>query len=201
MSKQIRLALDLDGVLFNFNQAFVELARKEFPFLQCPDPGMAWPTKWDYLDDFLSPQQIRHLWDIVVVKNHWFWEQLPTYSWSQQLLQSALDKSDKLYFITSRSGPKVQFQTEEALRQLYKSFGSIYRGAVLPVARPEDKLPLINALRCTHFVDDKPETVVWAKEQCPKTHTAIWHQPWNFTHLIDPRLVNVKDFDNFLGFV
>lgn len=156
-----------------------------------------WPTKWDYLDDYLDSRQIRELWEIICFKDGFFWANLPWYSWSQDLLREAF-KADKLYYITSRTGPRVQQQTEQALTVLAKQFGRTLTGAVLPVQKPEAKIPLINALECTHFLDDKPETVQLAQAQCLKTSTALWLQPWNARTSLQPCVMNVDDFKDWL---
>ena len=197
MSKEIRLGLDCDGVLADFNTAFVSLARTRYPLLKCPDPSAEWPTKWDYLDDYLSKQQLRALWNEIVKENEYFWEDLPEYEWTNLLLLRAQELSDKLYYITSRSGPRVQLQTELWLSEFNMS---PLTGGVIPVAKPEDKLPLVNALRLTHFVDDKPETVEGAFNTCLNTNIAIWDQPWNrHCQIIGvTRLKSVEDFETWL---
>lgn len=199
MSKQIRLGLDLDGVLFDFNRQFIHLARQEFG-VDIPDAGLLFPTRWDYMDDYLDSKQVSHLWDIICRKDGFFWANLPCYQWSEPLLALAFN-TQKLYYITSRSGPRVQQQTEEALRQLAKQFGRSLTGAVIAVDKPLHKLPLVNALNLTHFIDDKPETVREAQAHCINTNTAIWHQPWNDQAMLEPRVMNPNEFGQWLGVI
>lgn len=70
-----------------------------------------------------------------------------------------------------------------------------HSGAVIPVARPEDKLPLLRDLRIDHFVDDKKETVARALAECPKCEVAVWDQPWNRDTQFPVRLTSVDDFN------
>lgn len=199
MSKEKRLGLDLDGVLFDFNRQFINLAIREFG-AEIPDAGPAFPTRWNYMDDFLEPKQVSHLWNIICRKDGFFWANLPTYEWSRELLSLAFE-SQKLYYITSRVGPRVQQQSEEALRQLAKQFGRSLTGAVIAVEKPEDKIPLINALKLTHFVDDKTETVDLAHHTCPATWVALWHQPWNLNSKHANRIATPDQFGQWLGVI
>lgn len=186
-------------MLFDFNTAFINLARREFG-VDMPSAGPLFPTRWDYMDDYLDSKQVSHLWDIICRKDGFFWANLRWYPWSEQLLALAFN-AQKLYYITSRSGPRVQQQTEEALRLLAKRFGRTLTGAVIPVDKPEHKFAVVNALHLTHFIDDKRETVETALVSCSNTNIALWHQPWNDQAMLEPRLCNPADFGRWLGVI
>lgn len=199
MTKPIRLALDLDGVIFDFNTSFIALARERFPVAMAgtPDAGPQYPHTWHYLHDYLSHPQVRDLWSTIIA-SHSFWATIPGYAWSEALLRCVLRRADALYFITSRSGWRVQDQTREALNVLTEEY---LTGAVIPVANPDKKIPIINALECTHFIDDKPETIQLAAERCLNAKIAIWDQPWNRSRAWGPavtRLTSVEEFRSWL---
>lgn len=195
---KISLGLDLDGVLFDFNTAFVNLARQYYPDLKCKEPSALWPTSWDYMNDHLSEAEIDVLWRFVCHESVDFWAKLPRYPWSQELLQHALaDQSFHIYYITSRPGRNVQLQSEEALENLAWATGERFRGGVIPVSAHSRKPPLIKALDLTHFVDDKAETVEAAFHTCLNTEIAVWDQPWN-QHMQTPGITRLKTPEDFV---
>lgn len=199
--KQIRLGLDLDGVITDFNTQFVKLSHSMFPKLQttCPWPSSEWPRSWDYMDEHLEPHEVRQLWDHVIRKSPNFWRTSPVYPWATQLLQIADNKAGLLYFITARAGIGVQAQTAALLAHTY---GPCSRGAIICTPNAESKIPIINALNLTHYVDDKKETVRDAHEQCLNTNIGMWCQPWNDDWRKDnlhvAHLTNVEDFESWL---
>ena len=198
---EIRLALDLDGVVFDFNTHFIDLSRKMCRANECPDADDTFPDEWNYMLKYVSKSENRRMWDHIIKESPDFWATCPTYDHSDELLVTAQCDADKLYFLTSRCGPKVQKQTVEALK--LAAPGLTLSGGVIPVTSPEHKIPIINALHITHFVDDKPETIREAWEKCPNTEIAIWDQPWNrqwgaFAPGLK-RLHNVKEFDQWLS--
>jgi len=192
----MNLALDLDGVLFDFNQAFVQLARQHHPDLVCPTPNNQWPRAWDYLDEYLGKPEVSKLWRMVIHSRD-FWRDIPSYWWAAELLEAAYGRADNIYFITSRSGNHVQRQTWMALMDITQDVS--HSGAVIPVPNPEAKIPLLHALRIDYFVDDKKETVARALAECPKTQVAVWDQPWNRNVQFPVRLTNVEDFTMWVG--
>lgn len=192
----IRLGLDLDGVIFDFNSHFVNLARGQYPGLSCPDVSNEWPTKWDYLDEYLESWQLRALWRHICHYSPDFWYTCPRYSHSQALIEIAHQRADQLYFITSRQGPDVQWQTVNALKDVAPH--DEHYGGVIPTPNAEAKIPIINALKLTHYVDDKKETCQAVLQQCPATHVAVWDQPWNRDWNLPNRLKNERDFHTWL---
>lgn len=191
----MNIALDLDGVLFDFNTHFVEFARKHYPQLSCPNVSNQWPRAWDYLDEYLGRPEVSKLWR-KVLKSPSFWRDCPSYWWSPDLLEATYERGDHIYFITSRQGHHPQRQTWMALLDVTQDVS--HSGAVIPVMKPEDKIPLLNALRIDYFVDDKKETVAHALAECPNTQVACWDQPWNRDVKFPVRLTSVEDFKLWL---
>lgn len=193
----IRLGLDLDGVIFDFNTHFVNLARKRHTQLACPDVSSEWPTKWDYLDDYLEQWELQSMWRYIWHESQQFWQTCPTYTHSADVITTAHSMADQLYFITFRQGPDVQWQTVQALRQLAPH--DDHYGGVIPTPNAEAKIPIINALKLTHYVDDKKETVFAVHQQCPTVNVAVWDQPWNRDATWLPnRLTSVDDLTRWL---
>ena len=187
-------------MVFDFNTHFIDLSRKMCRANACPDADDTFPDEWNYMLKYVSKSENRRMWDHIIKESPDFWATCPTYDHSDELLVTAQCDADKLYFLTSRCGPKVQKQTVEALK--LAAPGLTLSGGVIPVTSPEHKIPIINALHITHFVDDKPETIFDAWGRCVNTKIAIWDQPWNRTFVHPPtvaRLHNVKEFDQWLS--
>lgn len=208
MAKKIRLGLDLDGVLFDFNTAFCQLLEREY-VVKMPVVGHDWPTEWDYptLGGFIDPKQDRQTWSgICGGKFPGFWAGLPLYSWSTHLMHTGTTIAQETYFITSRCGPHRLAESTQALHNLtdkvIMQFKSAWRPTlpVLPVDSHTDKLPIINALRLTHYMDDRFDTMILAGTRCVNTKLALWDQPWN-RHADIPgveRLTSVEEFQEWL---
>lgn len=185
-------------MLFDFNTRCSQWVRRLFG-VTLPVVGNTYPTEWDYLDKHITKEQDRELWKSICQSEN-FWQNLPIYNHSARLLDAALAKSKKLYYITSRSGNRVQYQTERALIGLVGPGN--FTGGVIPVQKAEDKIPLINALKLTHFVDDKSETVELANSMCFSTKVAVWDQPWNQHVVFAPtitRLTTPEEFNQWLS--
>lgn len=184
-----------DGVVFDFNSHFVQLARQIHPSLVCPNVSNQWPRAWDYLDEYLGRPEVSKLWR-KVLKSPSFWRDCPSYWWAGDLLEAAYSRADNVYFITSRLGLHVQRQTWMALQDVTQDCS--HSGAVIPVNSPDLKLPLLRDLKIDYFVDDKKETVAHALAECPNTQVACWDQPWNREVKFPVRLTSVEDFQLWL---
>lgn len=203
--KEIRLVCDLDGVLFDFNSHFVNLARMLYPHCSVPDVSQHYPDEWNYMLKHLHKKEDAELWRRIINSKD-FWETCPAYDYADELLVTAQTSADKLYFLTSRSGKRVQAQTVKALNNIAE--GLNVTGAVIAVPKAEMKIDIINALNATHFIDDKPETIGQAWTDCVNTKIAIWDQPWNRMYrgkaykgeeYTIPRISTVKEFDQWLA--
>lgn len=197
--KEIRFVCDLDGVVFDFNSHFINLAREVYPHCKVPDASNHYPDEWNYMLKHLPKAKESMLWELII-KSQKFWATCPTYAHSAELLTIAQANADKLYFLTSRSGKRVQEQTVKALNSV--PTGPKIHGGVIAVPRAEMKLPIINALNATHFLDDKPETIQESAIYCVNTKIGLWDQPWNRSQFYPPavtRLHNLKELDEWLS--
>lgn len=175
-------------MLFDFNRGFVGLARQEFG-VRIPDPDQQWPAKWDYLvdDGYLSRQQYRQLWDKIAKEPFGFWQSLPHYEWTSDLLQvGCKSKAQEVYFITSRCGPRRSSESTFAVADaIYMAFPEFPKACfdIMPTVIPVDehlkKIPIINALGLTHYIDDRLDSLTAMAQECPHTKLALWDQPWN----------------------
>lgn len=191
-----RLGLDLDGVLFDFNTHFCNLAKSKFS-VSHPPIDHTYPDRWDYQWDFITKAQNRELWNHIIQVSPDWWYRCPTYPWSRDLLEAAYEHGDEIYFITARSAKDCQWQTSMALRDI--SPDCDHHGAVITVPSADQKFPIINSLGIDYYVDDKMETVRDAHVKCPNTQIAVWDRPWNRKLDHPTRLKSVEDYKKWLG--
>jgi uncharacterized HAD superfamily protein len=178
-----RIAVDCDGVLFDFNSRFIELCNKAFN-VNIPPVSHHYPDEWHYPLKHISKKQYRQAWDeICNSQSYNFWRFLPAFEWSRDFLLQA-QQSASLVFITSRCGKHCQRATEDALLIL---------GASNPhVVIAGKKAPVVKAEKCTDFLDDKPENhdeVAAANEDCNQW---LLDGPWN-RHYQHPRVERITD--------
>ena len=192
-------------MLFDFNTAFCQLLSKEYG-VSVRTPSKEWPTRWEYptLDGYITKEQDRAVWKKICSGQFpGFWETLPHYSWSTGLLKAAAEHSRELYFITSRCGPLRLAESSFALADLAQLIWLDCEAfpSVIPVDSHERKLPIINALGLTHYVDDRFDTMSLASARCLNTRLGLWSQPWNQQGEITAvtRLTTVEDFEQWLS--
>ena len=166
------LAFDLDGVLFNFNDAYAKLLAETHgsDLLPTENPYSCWD--WDLLHGYLAETQ-RKVWsDIRASKT--FWEKLTPLSGAAEVVKRlnklAKDGTADVYYITNRHGLQVKAQTEKALYNL----GCHYPTVLITA----DKVPILKALGVTMFVDDKLETIIEAHSV---VNSFLLDSPWNKT--------------------
>ena len=181
----IRLGLDLDGCLFDFNTAFVRLAQTRTDKL-IPQPSDTWPTTWDYLvdDGHLDRRDYQQLWKEICRGDHpGFWSLLPRYPCSKSLIEIVGNQCQEVYFITSRCGPTRRQDSTRAVTRLIQDTVEdrdfIARPTVIPVDSHHEKIPIINALRLTHYVDDRDDTLTELASYQGKVNIGLWSMPWN----------------------
>ncbi len=208
MAKKIRLGLDLDGVLFDFNTAFCKLLSAKFD-AKMPMPSADWPEQWDYptLGGYITKDQDREVWRSICrgeEKN--FWLNLPYYDHSAALIAAGNDRAQEVYYITSRCGSQRLWESTQAVEELLEEArlnSFVFTDdtpTVIPVDNHLNKLPIINALNLTHYIDDRPDTMLEADYKCPRTKLALWDQPWNRHINLSgvARLRSVEEFKQWL---
>ncbi len=152
----MKLGIDMDGCLADFNTAFYALLLAKFGARDTPvgyiptqPPCWQWPRHLGYTEaEELSVWQ--DVW-----QSPTFWQYLGEEAHASETV-TLLDKlaflGHDVYFITHRKGVKVKLQTERWLeaRGMYNPTVLVCEG---------DKVPLYGALGLTAAVDDKLETL------------------------------------------
>lgn len=172
----MKLGIDLDGCLVDFNSGYIDLlikARGEdlFP----PDRNDEnFPPVWFYEREFGYGDVEGEVWG-QIKESPLFWQNLKPLHNAREALQlldvyTLLNVAD-VYFITHRSGRDVKGQSEEWL---------IRNGVYLPtVLIAGDKAPIIQALNLDFYIDDKPETITQLDGLKFPRHLYLKDAPYN----------------------
>ncbi len=184
MNASSRIGVDIDGVLADFNSAFIHRCIEVtgvdlFPVRPFDIPCWNYPEHYGY-----TAAQVSAVWaDIKADPN--FWYDLMEYPQTISMLAVLRDLEDagaEIYFITARPGTEVKRQTEEWLLNM-----GFFEPTVLISSA---KGMCARALNLTHYIDDRWENVVdvagsheivdnmvvWVPS---KTKTYLLTQPWN----------------------
>lgn len=167
-----RIGIDLDGVLYNYIAGYNAIALEQFGLHLPAYNRENYPIKWDWMQDLVTKEQDNVIRKITYTSET-FWQDLPSYPWAKNL-GYYLSCSDEIYFITSRTGKRVKYQSEAALQELCISSPTVL---IVPFAK--DKPYLVNALNLDIMIEDKPETLSLLHFSCPHTTIYRFVQPWN----------------------
>ena len=163
--RAMHLGIDLDGVLADFNRAFIETLAEVTGRALIPKGTI--PTVWDYPQSYgYTAEETSAAWAAVTADHYW-WLNL-------EALVGAADfvRHTRLFdttFVTSRPGSESRWQSALWLNRM---------GTSLPqVVVAHDKGPVYEALGISHVLDDKPSHVHAALEAGCKA--ILLAQPWN----------------------
>jgi 5'(3')-deoxyribonucleotidase len=170
----MRIGIDVDGVLADFNKMFIKrtiavTGRDLFP---------PWPFDipcWDYPEHYgYSADETSAIWKDIE-HDATFWYSLDEYPGAFASVLE-LDRLDALghdvYFVTSRPGIKAKKQTERWL---------ISRGIRNPtVLISGAKGVIADVLDLEYYIDDRDKNVLdVAARRGAKTRTYLMNRPWN----------------------
>lgn len=188
----MRIGVDVDGVLADFNSGFVSLAEKTYGITRPSGFMETWPSTWDYMepDLGLTGGQISELWELIKASPSW-WETLdPLPNAVQDLVyldMMTLSRLHDVYFITTRVGLHVKSQTERWL-----SLMGFWQPTVL--ISKGDKGPIARGLDLNVLIDDKPEnldSVVTATSG--RCACFLFSAPWNHGDYAYVRTTTVRE--------
>lgn len=169
---QLRIGLDLDGVLADFNSAFSNLILDRYGIACGP------PVVWDWPEYYgVTSEQVKTLFAWIETHPEW-WISLKPEDDAQEAVDSVrswilADKAD-CYVITSRPGRRTHFYS-----QRWVSRHVAPHVPVLMADRPLHKGLLAQGLGLTHFLDDKPVNVEAVRQASPGTASLLLSRPWN----------------------
>ncbi len=188
-------AVDVDGVLACFNTSYRELIKKHTGIETKPVNRENFPDCWDYdIAAGVTKEQSREMWKHIATSDT-FWRKLPPYEWTEKTLNRLLSGSGPVYFITSRCGQHAQKQTQEFLER-YATNANV-SPSVLVVSSHEKKIPLINGLGITHYIDDRMDSMkLFLGNVDAKLY--LFDQPWNREPLPSNKIKRIVEMGEFL---
>jgi len=152
----IRLGLDLDGVLADFNasyrQLFIDLTGRD------TFDGETDPPCWNYHAVYgYTDAEAKQVWGAIAASDR-FWERLDPLPGAVSLLKWAFWKQNQIdvYFITSRIGLGVKKQSEHWLH----CHGFPRATVLVQQEQSGTKGDLAKGLGLTHVLDDKIENLL-----------------------------------------
>lgn len=187
MAKTLRVGLDIDGVLADFNTSFRKVIHDLHPDKQLI-PEKDFCPVWNYPQHYgYTSKEVNKAWDVIKSTN--FWLDLAPYEnldavWDK--LKSFDHDGHDLYFVTSRVGHIVKKQTERWLeRHLY------FHPTVLISERKGD---IASGLSLDYYLDDKPENYDHVKRDSPSTANYLITRQWNIDQKGYYRVNTVLEF-------
>jgi hypothetical protein len=175
----MRIGVDLDGVLCNFNHAFLPILEMVSGRALAPPPG-PWPAVWDWptTDFALTEEEVEEAFELVGRVGDAFWSTLEPLPGAVECLQALNNLSAagiEAYFVTKRPGNGVKYWTEIWLQE-----HGMEAPTVLPVLG--SKGPLVAALDLDAFIDDKPSNCHDIRAALPACAVSLLAQPYNTEH-------------------
>lgn len=197
----MRIGIDVDGVLADFNSAYIKLLKALPGQNLFPEPYT--PDTWYYPEKLgYSKAQIDSVWADIKV-NPYFWRDLEPYNdddgSTADTIREWMSKHD-VYFITARPGVSAKRQTEHWL-QAYLEPLSYPTPTVLVTS---DKAGACEILSLDHYIDDRRSNIVDCATFCVHEATGVptvslylldrqWNQDARHHHPIEdyPNVVRV----------
>jgi hypothetical protein len=192
----MRIGIDLDGVLAEFDSNVTRIANTFWPGRL---PEGYTPSDWNF-DDKFSKSEWSQIWEeIKSTRNFWYKEE--PYTENVEALKNFINSSAgyevDLYFITSRVetiGSSVLVQSAQWLAK-YGLFPNRSHSTVIPVADSKRKGDVLSALKIPIMIDDYDDTVR-RLQGMEGTEVYLLDRPWNrhAKDLDDVRLSSLKDY-------
>ena len=173
-----RIGVDIDGVLANFNESYIETVvavtgRDLFPARPFDIVTWNYPESYGY-----TREEVAKVWECIKASET-FWQNLGTYPTTVNDLNYLAEKQEEghdVYFVTARPGVLAKFQTE-------MWFLGIPQCEITPtVLISSEKGLCAKALSLDAYIDDRWENVIDVVSVSPSTRVFILDRPWNRGH-------------------
>lgn len=191
----MRIGVDVDGVLADFNTAFIRRVKDVTGRDLFPE-GYE-PTTWNYPESLgYTREEVSKVWDHVTA-DPTFWLNLSPYWDAMTVLERLRTEfgNDDVYFITSRPGVRAKAQTEVWLATHSGDF--TWNPTVLISS---EKGACAKALKLDYYVDDRFENVHDVLRQTgARTAAYLLDRPWNTSFETLLRVDATSDFLDVFG--
>lgn len=174
----MRVGLDIDGVLADFNQAYVATVIDVTGKDLFPGPyGTFDITTWNYPESYgYTATEVSKVWALIK-ESEGFWVNLRPYKEVQRIYQRLYDitcgaELHDVYFITSRPGKSSKIQTEAWLA------GGM-QIQIPTVLISSDKGACARALNLDLYIDDRTENCADVVALSPRTRCFMLARTWN----------------------
>lgn len=179
----MRLGLDLDGVLADFDSSYRQLIEE---VTQRPLP-VADPTVWDWpVTCGVTPEEEAEVWRRIHHSRE-FWAALgdaPNFTADTCRALADISRFHDVYFITARPSRYAKHQTEQWL---------IRHGLPPCALMTEHKGLAAKVLNLHVYVDDRPENVLATVCESPTTRTYLQRRSWNRTCTHMPAIATLDE--------
>ncbi len=187
----LRLGIDIDGCLANFNKGYRDLFIK----ITGVDGfrGETDPPCWNYHQHYgYSDAEFTEVWKRIA-ESDTFWADLDPLPGAESFLrwlywrQSTAD----VYFITQRLGQNVKHQTERWLTHVGFPHPTV-------LIAPGSKGDIADGLKLTHVLDDKPENLFVLPANVRRCLKLTRYNQWGATGELIVPLKGLPDFCQLL---
>ena len=188
----MKIGIDVDGVLADFNKAFIDrtvqvVGKDLFPIRPFDIPCWDYPQHFGYTNPECST-----VWENVK-QDDTFWYQLFPYDGVPEFLSQLNSAEHDIYFITNRPGVYVKSQTESWLE--FHNFGLQTEAFSYPtVLISAEKGLCAKALGLDLYIDDRTENCLDVNHMSPKTRVVMLARPWNTEQNGIARLGTLSEF-------
>lgn len=194
----MRIGVDVDGVLADFNAHFIErviqvCGEDKFPPRPFDIPVWDYPKHYGY-----TTKQLTAVWEHIEQDLN-YWRNLPKYHNTETALLALAQfehKGNDLYYITSRPGQAAKEQTESWIQRHTR-----VQTAALPaptVLLSSRKGAAAYALDLDAYIDDKLENLYDVHTDTPITTLFLQNRPWNITRETPVYVKRVDSVEEFL---
>jgi 5'(3')-deoxyribonucleotidase len=168
----VKIGVDIDGVLADFNSAFIDLVR-EVTGVSLPPVSDSYPDTWAYhRAGGVDEAGDNMLWSTIVGGQFFrMLRPLPFAVTALHRLSKREMSGDHVYYISTRPGPFSKAQSEDWLRDLLS-----YRPTVIISSH---KGAIAEGLELDVMIDDKPENLEAVNDRYACCQTVLVDAPYN----------------------
>jgi uncharacterized HAD superfamily protein len=180
---------DIDGVLADFVGAYTALAHE---YYGTPIYTSLEQASWDFKQLGLTNAQKNFLWEKIKSSESWWTSLAPLLHRDTYIDIDGLQMEADIYFVTSRPGVNVRWQTKQWLQAQ-----GIYSPSVILSSRKGD---VATGLQADFMIDDKAGNAIFVKYQSPKTRVFILDREYNQFNpgVIGSKVERIKSVEDFI---